>query len=101
MVDILKGADAWFVNFIVIVLGCYFVWSVRGILKDLKDSIKDLKTVIKELFEDRNKHEVRIIALETKCAYMHGDNGPGVYEYPRHAGRRALDPQPCEVDTHA
>jgi hypothetical protein len=90
MTDVLKTIDPWFLNLLVLILGMYFLWSVKNIFKDLKDSIKDLKDLIKDLYEHRNDHEARLITLETKCKYMHGDEE---FEPSRQSGgRRHYDP---------
>lgn len=71
MADILKSADPWFLNMAVICLAAYFLWSIKGLFKDLKDSIADLKTLIKDLYDHRNDHEVRLTAMETRCRLKH------------------------------
>ena len=71
MTDLLKTIDPWFLNLLVMLLSAYFLWSVRGLFKDLKDSIRDLKQLISDLYDHRNDHETRIVALETRCNERH------------------------------
>lgn len=85
MTDFLKTVDSWFLILVVIFLGGYFLWSVKGIFSDFRSTINELKELIKELFENRNDHESRITALETRCDVMHGND-------PRTGGRRYYDP---------
>lgn len=73
MTDFLKSVDAWFLIFLVLflaavvsALGGYFLWSVKGLLTDLKASILELKETISKLFDYRNDHESRIKVLETR-----------------------------------
>jgi hypothetical protein len=92
MTEFLKTVDNWFLILVVILLGGYFLWSVNGMFSNLQATIKELKDLIKELFEDRNDHESRITALETRCDVMHGND-------PRSPGRRYYDPhvkESCE-----
>ena len=87
MTDIIQTIDPWFLNMAVACLAAYFLWSVKALFRDLKESIKDLKDLIKDLYVYRNEHENRIVALETKCAINHGD-----YDLVRQgAGRRTSD----------
>ena len=65
MSDILRTIDPALLVLLVIFLGGYFIWSV-------KTGIKDIKELIKELFDDRNSHENRIVRLETRCFGYHG-----------------------------
>jgi len=73
MTDIVKTIDPWFLNLLVIALAAYFLWSVKTLFKDLKDSILELKKLITELYEHRNNHETRLTAIETRCACEHGE----------------------------
>jgi len=66
MTDFLKTVDLWFLILAVALLGMYFLWSVRQLFADLKQSITDLKETIRELFNTRNDHEIRIKALEVQ-----------------------------------
>ena len=65
MPDIIKGLDPTLLVLLVLLLGGYFIWSVKTGLRDIKD-------LIKELFEDRNEHEDRIKELEVRCNIFHG-----------------------------
>ena len=73
MPEMIKTIDPWFLNMAVFVLATYFTWSVKGLFKDLKESIADLKNLIKDLYEHRNHHETRLTTLETRCTLHHGD----------------------------
>ncbi len=91
MTDIIKQADTWFVNLLVISLAAYFLWSIKGLFRDLKQSITDLKELIRDLYEHRNDHEVRIVTLETRCKIKSCDDQQ--YEHQRMTGgRRSTDP---------
>jgi hypothetical protein len=65
--DLLQTTDKWFLVLAVLVFGGYFVWSVRRMFEDLKETIRELKDTIKELFDHRNDHEKRISSIETRC----------------------------------
>lgn len=96
--EFLKTVDVWFLSLVVVLLGLFFVWAVQYIFGGLKQSIEDLgksfassvnelKELVKELYDHRNDHEKRIVAIETKCAWEHE------YDHPRtSAGRRFYDP---------
>jgi len=71
MIEVLKGVDNWFLVFLVIVLGGYFLWSVQKMFAGLQETILELKNLIKELFEDRNDHGERIKAIEARCEERH------------------------------
>jgi len=72
MTEFLKGVDTWFLVLAVALLGGYFIVSIRVLFTGLQKTLDELKTLIKELFDDRNGHEVRITALETRCNDKHG-----------------------------
>lgn len=74
MPELLKTVDLWFLVLITVLLGGYFIWSVKRLFDDLKSAIKELKDTIKELFEHRNDHETRLTAIETRCE-MQRQNG--------------------------
>lgn len=71
MTEFLKSVDSWFLILLVVLLGGYFLYSIKAMFAGLQDTLKELKDLIKELFEDRNTHESRITALETRCAERH------------------------------
>jgi hypothetical protein len=71
VIDALKGVDTWFLMFLVVVLGGYFLFSIKQLFAGLQGTLKELKDLIKELFEDRNDHAARITALEVRCAERH------------------------------
>lgn len=85
MTAFLATVDNWFLILLVVLLGGYFLWSVQRMFNGLLESINELKQLIKGLFEDRNDHESRLTALETRCDLMHGDDT-------REPGRRYYDP---------
>ena len=68
MTDLLQTTDKWFLVLAVLFFGGYFVWSVRRMFEDLKDTIRELKDTIKELFDHRNDHEKRINTIEARCS---------------------------------
>ena len=72
MAEALKAVPSWFLVFLVIVLGGYFLYSIKRLFEGLGDAIKDLKGMIEKLFEDRNDHAERITALEARCDERHG-----------------------------
>jgi len=61
----------WFLIFMFVLLGGYFLISMRQLFTGLQATLIELKTLIKELFEDRNTHEKRITALEARCDERH------------------------------
>ena len=99
MADFLKSVDTWFLIMAVVLLGGFFLWAVKYLFDGIRSSvdklalsfdksIDKLEMLIKELFHGRNDHEARIIAVETKCNFMHGE-----YENQRvSGGRRPYDP---------
>lgn len=72
MVDLLKSVDSWFLIFLCVLLGGYFLYSIKSLFAGLQTTLNELKSLIKELFEDRSTHESRITALETRCTERHG-----------------------------
>lgn len=80
----LNGVDRWFVDIAAMGLFGYFLFSMKGILGDLKESISELKDLVGKLFEKDNNHESRISAIEGRCAAMPHCEHPG--------GRRPYDP---------
>lgn len=75
MADFLKTVDVWFLIFLIVLLGGYFIFSMKNLFAGLQLTLNELKSLIKELFEDRNDHESRIVALETTCAIRTGEIG--------------------------
>ena len=39
MTDIIKTIDPWFLNMSVVGLAAYFLWSIKALFRDLKESI--------------------------------------------------------------
>jgi len=66
---------------VVSLLGAYFLWSAKGLIRDLRESIMELKETIKELYTDRNDHETRIKVLETRIAVCESCNGHGRFHH--------------------
>ena len=64
--------DRWFLELGVLFLGGYFLWSIRGVLADFKDSVGELKTLIGKLFDKDSDHEKRISKLEGAHQANHG-----------------------------
>ena len=99
--DVLKTVDTWFLIIAVVLLAGFFVWAIQYIFSGLKESISSLDKSVKEsaakmeklideLFNHRNDHESRIVALETTCHMRHGaDDYSGTR---RSGGRRHYDP---------
>lgn len=87
MAEFLKTVPVWFLIFLVVILGGYFIFSMKSLFAGLQLTLVELKTLIKELFEDRNDHESRIVALETTCAIRTGETGV-IRQGP---GRRSTD----------
>lgn len=48
----------------IVILGGYFLWSIKTIFADLKNSIKSLETLIGRLYDDHSGHESRISVIE-------------------------------------
>jgi len=88
MTDFLNGVPAWFLIFLVIVLGgalsvigSYLIFTLKQMFAGLQSTLQELKDLIKELFEDRNDHEARIKAIETRCEER---KAAGMSCYPPH-----------------
>jgi len=75
MNDLLKSVDTWFLIMAVLFLGGYFIWSMKKLLTDFRESIAEVKKFIEELFKDRNNHESRIVKLETRMSVCESCNG--------------------------
>lgn len=63
----LKGMDGWFVNLVAFLGACYFLWSVKGILKGLREDIQKLQETIEKIFNRTDDHETRLSRLEGIC----------------------------------
>lgn len=99
--EFMKTVDSWFLALVVVLLGLFFVWAVQYIFNGIKQSIADLgstfansidelKKLITDLYDHRNDHEKRIVAIETKCAWEHE------YDRPRQSGGRRSYDAVCE-----
>lgn len=71
MIQQLSSTPVWFILFVVfimsgglILLGGYFLWSMKNIFDDLKRSIESLKELITKLYEKHDSHESRISVIE-------------------------------------
>jgi hypothetical protein len=98
--DFMKSVDTWFLIVAVALLGGFFLWAAQYIFGGIKESIASLDSsvqrsaekmerLIGELFNHRNNHENRIVALETRCDIQHGDDFHSTRLQP---GRRSYDP---------
>jgi hypothetical protein len=108
--EFMKSVDTWFLIMAVAVLAAFAAWAVQYLFVGIKTSIErlgeqfeksleKLEKLVTELFSHRNNHEIRLVALETKCAWEHRDD----FEPPRMSGgRRPYDPPivPIVTDTH-
>jgi len=76
--EFLKSVDTWFLILVVVLLGGFFLWAVKYLFDGIKQSIIDLgnsfkesigelKELVKELYNHRNDHEIRIVRIETRC----------------------------------
>ena len=63
----LEQADPWFLRLAVLILSGYFLWSIRKVLADFSDQVKDLKDLLGKLFEHHDNHEQRLSRLEGVC----------------------------------
>ena len=70
----MKAVDPWFLNLLVLGLGAYFLWSIKALFKDLRESILELKKLISDLYDHRNNQETRLVALETRCQLHHTES---------------------------
>lgn len=84
MAEFLKSVDVWFLVLAVILLGGWFVWSVRNIFENFTGAVEKLQKLIEKLFDKHDDHENRLSALEGRCDAMHGALS---------GGRRGHDPQ--------
>jgi hypothetical protein len=60
----LKIMDSWFINLVAFCGAGYFLWSVKKILEDLKDELRQLKELIDKVFSKADNHEQRISRIE-------------------------------------
>lgn len=107
--DFFKTVDTWFLVIAVTILAAFFVWAVQYIFNGLKESIAKLGATftesfsrleksITELFNHRNDHATRLVALETKCALHHNDDA--VIPQRMVGGRRPYDPALVAENEH-
>ena len=67
----IKQMDSWFVNLLALGGACYFLWSIKGILADMRLDIAELKSMF---FSRTDAHEQRLSRLEGVCkTRRHGD----------------------------
>ncbi len=88
MAEFLKSINTWFLVLSVMILGGWFVWSVRNIFDNFTISLDKLNKLIEKLFDKHDGHESRlddherrISAQEGRCDVIHG------------SGRRSSDHQ--------
>lgn len=91
-ISVFSDAPVWFLIITIALLlmvcmglGGYVLWSLRGILNEFREEVRDLKTVIQKLFSRDEKMDKRIMAIETRCALLHAGTMVG--------GRRNYDPK--------
>lgn len=68
----LEQADPWFLRLAVLILSGYFLWSIRRVLADFSNQVKDLKTLLGKLFDHHDDHEKRLSRLEGTCRSRNG-----------------------------
>lgn len=73
MPSVADDTPVWFLITTIMLMGGavsvlfgYFLWSIKAILTEIKDSLK-------ELFNKHDDHESRLSKLEGKCAAQHSD----------------------------
>lgn len=71
MMSLLSNTPVWFILFVVFIMACclvllggYFLWSIKNIFADLKSSIESLKDLISKLYDKHDDHESRISVIE-------------------------------------
>ena len=71
MTEQLSNTPIWFILFMVfimsgciILLGGYFLWSIRRVFMELEQSIESLKNLIHSLYDKHSAHESRISTME-------------------------------------
>lgn len=86
MTAFLQQIDTWFLIMAVALLGGFFLWAVKYLFNGIqasieklgatfKESVDRLEIMIKELFNHRNDHEIRIVRIETRCAVCPENRG--------------------------
>ncbi len=80
MTSLIGSVDAWFLKLAVVLLGGYFLWSLRKILADFKEEVKGLKTLIGKVFDKTDNFEHRLSSIEGRCEAMHGNGGRRKYD---------------------
>lgn len=72
MEKVVDNTPVWFLITTIMLMGGavsvlfgYFLWSIKGILMDIKNSLHDL-------FKKHDDHESRLSKLEGTCAARHG-----------------------------
>jgi len=88
MLQFLNGVDTWFLKLAVFVLGVYFMWSLRKILTDFKEEVKDLKETIVKLFDRGDDFERRLSNMEGRCEAIQCKGGRRGYDPPERPGYR-------------
>lgn len=68
-----EQVDAWFLKLVAILLGGYFLWSLRQTLKDFKDEVSGLNKLIGKLFDNDLGLEKRVSKIEGRCEARHGE----------------------------
>lgn len=66
MLEFFKSVDQWFLIFVVMLLGGYFLWSIKNLFSDLKSSIDELKKLITSLSESHTGLDKRILLLDSR-----------------------------------
>jgi len=88
MTALLDRIEPWFLQLAVLVLGGYFLWSLKNVLTDFKDEVKGLRETIGKLFDRSDRFEKRLSNLEGRCDAIHGSGGRREYDPPE---RSVLD----------
>ena len=77
MAEFIKSIDMWFLVLAVMLLGGWFVWSVRNIFDNFVRAVNDLQKLIEKLFDKHEDHESRLSALEGRCDARHAHKRVG------------------------
>ena len=91
MAEFIKSIDVWFLVLAVMLLGYWFVWSVRNIFDNFIKAINDLRKLIDKLFDKNDDHETRLSALEGRCDAMHGQLGRRDYDHDNQVRGKRLE----------